>query len=577
MKRLSMLVVICASILSLPSPVEACGGLFESTSIEYAISEYFVSATVLEVDDTGYNAILKVDRYFNGSGGEYLLVMRYPPALQTAGPIRRYDTGCLYDGGGYIWQPGSYGYFGLYARADGSYGDYGVFPQEWGPGSGHYFENAGEVTFYSKNAGDYGGSLTLATDEFENLLLRLSGRGDAIEPHDNPYPLMRFLNITTESGKRYRLNPDYSVSWLDPDKWPVAISNDGSHVMFRLENGELGFQYLALAKKTYDPFAHALGSIATAGGRFASGGRFTSYGWLEPQTGNYGLFAPDSNYVAVQEDSRLVVYVFGSTSITGAAVGYGRDMTMTEVARHDTDWLTTAEKAPMAWSADSTTIAYQDSRGIWHWDIFEKATPHMVARGDARAELLDLSRSGRYVRYSKGESWNLFDIASGEEYEQAISTPDERKLIFIKRNFPEGTVRVHEEEFSRPFGSHPAWRTCDAPLSRCPVNIQFGNIIDYFEYQPGWIGLVSDRTVKVFPWYMSMEDSPSIDGATWPRRIIAFDFDSTYKRPAMVIDEFEIALSFSKGEPYFAVDLREHLDSAIAEVEWGQPVFLDRR
>lgn len=574
MKRLSELVVICALILSLPSPIEACGGVIEPTSIEYAISEYLVSATVLEVDDTGYNAILKVDRYFNGSGGEYLLVMRFPPALQSAGPIRKYDTGCLYGGGGYIWQPGSYGYFGLYARGDGSYGDYGVSPS---PGKGHYFANAGEVEFYSKNAGDYGGFLTLAIDEFESHLLQLSGRSEIVEPHDSPYPLMRFLNITTKSGNRYRLNPDYSVSWLDPDKWPVAISNDGSHVMFRLDNGELGFQYLALAKKTYDPFAHALGSIATVGGRFASGGRFTSNGWLEPQTGNYGQFSPDSNYVAVQEDSRLVVYAFGSTSISGAAVGYGRDLTMTEVARHDTDWLATAQKAPMTWSADSTTIAYQDSRGIWHWDIFEKATPHMVARGDASVELLDLSRSGRYVRYSKGESWNLLDIASGEEYDQAISTPDERKLIFIKRSFPKGTVRVHEEGYPRPFGSRLARRTCDVPLSQCPVNIQFSNLIEFFEYQPGWIGLVSDRTVKVFPWYISMEDSPSIDGATWPGQIIAFDFDSTYKRPAMAIDEFQIALSFSKDEPYFSVDLREHLDNPIAEVEWGQPVFFDRR
>ena len=145
MRRILILALFSAVFL-LPLPkVMACGGYFPS-EIEY-IGEIWVSATVVDVDDTGYNAILEVDRYFKGLGGKYLVVYRLPPALQVAGPIRRYDTGCLNAGGGYIWQAGSYGYFALKPNSNGTFDDYGMMTSDWGPGSGHYVSQDGVVEF----------------------------------------------------------------------------------------------------------------------------------------------------------------------------------------------------------------------------------------------------------------------------------------------------------------------------------------------------------------------------------------------------------------------------------------------
>ena len=56
-------------------------------------------ATVLEVDDRGFSAILKVHEYYKGEGPEWLAVVRYPVGLQTARRVRGYPTApCLYAG-----------------------------------------------------------------------------------------------------------------------------------------------------------------------------------------------------------------------------------------------------------------------------------------------------------------------------------------------------------------------------------------------------------------------------------------------------------------------------------------------
>ena len=204
MRGLLFIVFLTSALFSLGSTVIACGG-YVVTSIENAAQhELFVAAEVVDVDDVGINAILKVDRYFKGTGSEYLTVMRFPPSLQVAGQIRRYHTSCLYSGRllGFKWQKGSYGYFPLSPNHNGTYRDHWTVAT-----SAHYVPSDGSVEYYSDNEGDRGGNATLPVDEFESHLLRVSEQDHTIEPQSNTYPLMRFLNITIESGARYRLNP----------------------------------------------------------------------------------------------------------------------------------------------------------------------------------------------------------------------------------------------------------------------------------------------------------------------------------------------------------------------------------
>ena len=583
MRSLLILSFICATILSSSPIASACGG-YEATPIDGMVefSELVVSASVEYVDKLAKNVILKVDRYFKGSGGKYLAVVNYRPAVYHADTVRDYDHGCLSIG---PWntrfRKDEYGYFALQANHDGTYGYYSE--SVWIPGDVLKYRKLesteGLVEFFLYSRSEYELETPAPVDEFEDLLLQTSNRSETTPPVGNNYPLMRYLNITTESGKRYRLNPDFSVTWLDPAKLPIAISNDGSHVMFRLEMDELAFQYLALVRKElhWCPYCQGVGS-ATIGGSALSVGAYTYDGWLEPVKGWYATFSPDSNFVAVQERDQLLVYMFDNWSL--AEYEYGQMMGMEVVAGQHVWWDPFFGEEPLAWSADSTTIAYQDSRGIWHWDIFEETHPQLILPGDGSKELLDVSKSGRYLRYSHDETWSLIDVETGEIHERAIATPDERNLIFVQPSYPEGTVVLFN---GRENHYRKAWRTCQAPLSKCPIHIVYHDEpIDIFEYQPGWIGLVSRNSVELFPWYLSMEESQLRILAEPPAAINAFDYDQIYNVPAIAYGEYTIGLGFTgdidktsdEEGLYTPVNLQGELDSPIFDLEWGQPVFL---
>ena len=586
MRGLLFIVILVSALLSLGSTVIACGG-YEVTSIDRMVefSELVVSARVDYVDDLGENAILQVDRYFKGNGGEYVAVVGTRPAAYYADSLRDYSNGCFNIGPyGFKFEKDEVGYYALQSNGDGTYGYY--YESVWIPGNVLAYRTLesteGLVEFYLSPRSEHEFETPAPEEEFEKLLLQLGDANGTTPPAPNPYPLKRYLNITTETGERYRLNPDRSVSWIDPAKSPIAISNDGSHVMFRLEYDELGFQYLERIKKGFHPCAYCegVGSAVLGGGRAHSSGTDSVRDWLHPVEGWYARFSPDSNFVAVQERKRLVIYMLNNW--WREPNGYGQHMGMPVVAGQTVWWDPFWGEEPMEWSADSTTLAFQGERGIWHWDLFEETHPRLILPGDRSKRLLDISRSGRYVRYSDGESWNLIHTKTGATFEKAISTPDERNVIHIQSSFPKGTEIVYPGQ-ERDF--RHVQRTCHAPLAKCPISIQYRHEpIDIFEYQPGWIGLVSRSDVSIYPWYLAAGKGRVFVFNDFPMRINAFDYDGEYSRPAVVLGEFTIDLGYipnlsinmAKKERADLVNLREHLDSPIVEVEWGQPVFLDR-
>lgn len=586
MRGLLLFALATIVLLSLQSPASACGG-YEFSPLEDVVQwrDLVVSATVDYVDKLGANFILKVDRYFKGSGGSYLPVVYWRPAVYYADTVRDYDHGCLNIGwGGRRFRRGDYGYFALKSNNDGTY-DYSR-ESVWIPGDvdqfGHDGPTDGMVNFsmYSRFPGRVDAPLPLSG--FEALLLQLSDSEASAAPVDDSYPLRRFLTITTESGKRYRLNPDFSVTWLDPDWWPEAISYDGSHVMFRQKDHELAFQYLALLRKELWSCAEC----ELLDYRYVNGGHAWSEislaydGWLQPVKGYHAQFSPDSNFVAVQDANELLIYMFDNWTL--AAYEYGQVMGIEVVARQQVWWnVSKEEAAPLAWSADSTTIAYQDDRGIWHWDIFEEMHPQLVVPGDKNNELLDVSNRGRYLRFGHDETWSLIDVRTGETFERAIATPDERNLIFVRSSYPAGTVTARA---GRKNHYRNSWRDCHAPLSKCPIHIVEPLYpIEFFEYQPGWIGLVTRRAVKLFPWYLSMEESRLSVVVEPLLSIKAFDYDAMYNLPATAYGDYNILFGFTtdlgkgpneKGRNA-AINLRGPIDSRIVDIKWGQPVFLE--
>ncbi|MEM9950052.1 MAG: hypothetical protein AAF846_00520 [Chloroflexota bacterium] len=553
MRYLWIIIGITFFFSNYTSPIQACGG-GANYRIEWLTdTDIIVQGTVIDVDDRGYNAIIRVHQYFKGDGGEYITVARYPSALEYVAAIRDYDTSCLYAGGGQQWIDGSVGYFGLMNNGNGTFND-SISPYLGVP---HYYNDNGIVTYYSFDANtDIQPQLEMATTtEFEELLLEFGHRASSSAPETNPYPLMRFLNITTESGQRYRLNPDRSLTPQSDNSDPIAISNDGSHIVFRHSESELGFQYLSLNPKPL------FEDITNDGG------------WIIPQIGENAYFSTDSNFVAVQEANAMTIYMFDNYE----SGGYGQRMTMQVIAQVDVSWL--SESQPIVWSADSAVVAFQDSQGIWTWDLFEQLEPTLAVSDSTNINLLELSQSGQYVRYSRNDTWELLNLETGEVFERAIATPDESNLIYMYVEYLDDVLDINRS----------GERDCNVPLRHsCPIYIQGSDNFDYFWYKHNQVGSI--RCWEEGCWLSSYSWQLSVGARGYKQRLdmpilsyTAFDYDIFYDQPVFAVEgyrlEFGFYPSYERDElsdisvNIDFVDLTNLLDSPIIELEWGQPIF----
>ena len=76
------------------------------------------------------------------------------------------------------------------------------------------------------------------------------------------------------------------------------------------------------------------------------------------------------------------------------------------------------------WSADSTTLAWQDDSGIWRWNLFEEEQPKLVV-AEHDCYLIDISERGQHLRYGTARGWTLIDSRSGKRYANTLSAPGE--------------------------------------------------------------------------------------------------------------------------------------------------------
>ena len=96
---------------------------------------------------------------------------------------------------------------------------------------------------------------------------------------------------------------------------------------------------------------------------------------------------------------------------------------------------------------------------------------------------------------------------------------------------------------------------------------------------------MSPQSVSLYPWYLSTENTSLSVDVRYAQAIVAFDYDNIYGRPAIAFGEYMIDLGYipdlsiesAKEDRSDFVDLSAHLDSPIIDVEWEQPVFVDRR
>ncbi len=548
------------------SSVWACSGYPYFGIDDLPTMDLLVRATVIDADDRGYSAVIYVEEYYKGSGPRLLTVMRHPVALQSGAGIRGYDTSCLYSGvGSDYWMAGTRGYFGLKPNDDGTFTDYNG-------GSAHFYPVNGEIGYQEGAtegfAVELDDALSMSESEFIDLLLETGGRVDPVLPDETEiqrYPLMRWLDITTESGTRYQINPDRSVRQL-PEDYPIAISPDGAHTAFLVGDDTIAFRYIWTTYSdtnwrgvALDP--ELLTPLEVAGQAV----RFTS----------------DSNFAAVWDAEQITIVILSNREEWSVfETGYGRGLRVDQIAHIP---LTAPEDGTLPvvqWSADGTTLAWHDGAGISLWNVFDASAPtHLDV--DAGNALIDVSQHGRYVRYGTPTDWTLLDTQTDTRYPMTIVSPDERFL---------GIVESAEE----------ATADCAPPLrSGCMVHI------------PALPWIEGEHTTRIYSPYREnliiratcpaeTPDTCYYDGVSWTPaigatsrvggRLLGFDltdlrqiaYDPQYSQPALVIGDYMIALWFygnhvltePRYQPYLdLLRLDAQLDSPIAHIAWGQPVF----
>ena len=306
-------------------------------------------------------------------------------------------------------------------------------------------------------------------------------------------------------------------------------------------------------------------------------GQFTNNGWLHTVKGLFGTFSPDSNLVAIQEESRITVHLFSSVGLPGPAAGFGHRMAMEEIAGADVRWHTNESQQPLVWSSNSKAFAFQNGQEIWLWNMLLYEQPRLVASVESDVELIELSASGRYVRFGNRTAWTLLDVLNGETWKDSLVTPDESRLVHFY------VVQMKDYETTRD-----NLKQCSLLVIGCPISVLqttetgLGVLelpMDVFWYEPHLMGRVYPVGVISSSWSDSLWRVPNydlVDMAYLPT-VQAFAYDAEYDQPAFAFEDTRIGLDTRKWNNYDSIDLSEHLDSPIVDLEWGQPIFYEGR
>lgn len=512
--------------------------------------DLLVKATVIDTDDRGFNAVLRIEAYYKGEGNTLLTVMRYPVALASGALVRGYDTSCLYAGRGDQWVKGSQGYFGLRSNSDGTFNDSYY-------GTAHFYPVDGMITYQEGATEGFAVELdepiTITEAAFIDLLLEAGGRDAPVSPStDTPqfYPLMRFLNITTANGTRYQVNPDRSLMQL-PDDYPLAISPDGSHVAYRTDDGRIAFQYI-----------------------------WTTYQYTQGNTwdrfmipGDAVRFSNDSSFAVVWDKTQLTIVM--PTSLYSSE--FGSLFQLKTIAHVDFVHDDSLPLPQVLWSADSSTLVWEDSSGIWRWNILDDALPRqIITTADLEAKfyhfpaLLDVSMHGRYIRFGLSDEWSLMDTTTAEIYPNAITSPDERFLVSLN--------------------GVPAERpNCVPPLREtCALRLDGSGIASIFPYRAELLGVWHDNgLLTTESWHPAIAET-QYSSYRYLGVLISglrqITYDAQYNQPAMLVGDYQIYFDFYQDEdvaepenlPYLDIlNLEDKVGSPIASIEWGQYVFFD--
>jgi hypothetical protein len=263
---------------------------------------------------------------------------------------------------------------------------------------------------------------------------------------------------------------------------------------------------------------------------------------------------------------------------------YYNQMVLREVATRQFAKGKTETLPKVIWSANGSTLAWQDANAIWQWNIFDRAEPQQLVSGSNLPELMDISRYGRYVRVGSWSRWSLIDTQTRRMYFDTIASPNELYFITINRKTSETAE------------SSKSAQTCKPPLrDNCQKEMAIGSreLKALYPFEMELLGFAAAIpnyeyfALGSHSWHPAIGPSHYIGGRFYNifiKDFRAISYDVQYKLPVMLVGDYSIYFDLysdadvneEKYRPYLDIlDLKGKVDSPIVAVEWGLPVFLD--
>lgn len=516
-------------------------------------NEVVVFGTIVE--SSAGNAIIDVQSYLLGEGERYLLIYESRPGNWIAKTIRHYDFGCRYFG--YYASVGQQVYVGLNRNDNGTYSvnhDGFYFMQ-----SVEFNDDSEYIVNYQRYDGEVGdGALdfnrvethTASISEFNLMVEQFTGQAptpptinNADYPSNEPRLHSRVLNITSQNGTQYVLPVDlrsaFQVTSSCTDRCPI-YSPDYSHALYPVpENPNTFVLWYA---SFYPP-------------EFGQATIYDDY--IAPSfSADAVLFSPDSSLLLSWLGDEIIGYDLHTETMTTR--GYLPQIN--EIFRVH---LTTSEEYSAeslyglgAWSGNSRVIAFWDADGLKLLDLLSLTEPRLLVESELIPPELELSQSGRYVRFGDHQEWILLDTVSDVAQNNTLVSPDETYFV----QFREST---EDEELM------------ETSFNQVMAVSSGSEIVD-------WYWLSSDRLqaiicengdrnqCRIYGYYHNdryMDYSFPLQMLTLePLRQVVYD--EIFDKFVMQFGDYTII----RDDPRI-IDLTNIIDSPIAHIEWGEPLW----
>lgn len=589
------LFILSWSAIQIPA-VFACGGGYDYPVTLDQMMEHDILVRGVVVENNAGNSIIQVQRYLMGHGSQYLLVVRQSPSLYIRKAERGYDYGC--DGAdSALAGEGTLAYFSLDYQSNGTYT----------LGSHSYLHRIAiidyadrQVVEYHTYNGDINDESTLSSDnfeafqvtqqEFEATVAELSGE-QSHPPDSYVYPRYRPLYITTENGQSYMMPVD-SYELIPLENTPqacvddcVLVSPDGSHYVHSvpIEDDTYAVWYTEGFESDDWYLGWEVGDATHTPVRI---------------TAQELLFSPNGDFLLGWYDNELTIYGFNMWDNYGT---YGRLPTISPIWHSQLTGSDFAGQA--AWSGNSNAITYLDADGLKWLDVTMMIQARLLVdidtyrantanndNGTSITPILELSATGRYLRYGTAQEWLLIDTFMGLEFDDAIISPDETGFVQISaeeamtsvldESLPETatTCMMYNEDNTCIRFSTPSMDACNLPLASCVDEI---DLPQGFELQD--VQWTSNNSLIFFTCEIGNPDvcyhferdlderdrgfSDNLEGY----QTNAYEYDSVFGKLAWVVNDYQIRFSTSRFDD--PIDFESGLDSPIVSVELGEPLW----